>query len=166
MRPQDVLIKQNLPGGTSAVVPPDPMPNSEVKRRSADGSVGSPHVRVGNCRASNKAESSVGRLSFFAFVSSGEDAGMPPRWRCALRGYGSDMEPRPGSPARGAQHRLRRKSHHISLIIFIQSNIKPRRGNPFAIIHFFLAPALALIAKTVLTKKNVNAITYKDITII
>ncbi|MEH3350611.1 hypothetical protein, partial [Klebsiella variicola] len=36
----------------------------EVKRRSADGSVGSPHVRVGNCQASNKAESSVERLSF------------------------------------------------------------------------------------------------------
>ena len=33
------------------MVPPDPMPNSEVKRRSADGSVGSPHVRVGNCQA-------------------------------------------------------------------------------------------------------------------
>ena len=47
--------KQNLPGGCSAVVPPDPMPNSEVKRRSADGSVGSPHVRVGNCQASNLA---------------------------------------------------------------------------------------------------------------
>ncbi len=62
MRPQGVLIKQNLPGGTSAVVPPDPMPNSEVKRRSADGSVGSPHVRVGNCQASNKAEGSVERL--------------------------------------------------------------------------------------------------------
>jgi hypothetical protein len=43
-----------LPGGNSAVVPPDPMPNSEVKRRSADGSVGSPHVRVGNCQASIK----------------------------------------------------------------------------------------------------------------
>ena len=41
--------KQNLPGGDSAVVPPDPMPNSEVKRRSADGSVGAPHARVGNC---------------------------------------------------------------------------------------------------------------------
>ncbi|WP_227415112.1 hypothetical protein, partial [Enterobacter cloacae complex sp. P24RS] len=27
---------------------------SEVKRRSADGSVGSPHVRVGNCQASIK----------------------------------------------------------------------------------------------------------------
>ncbi len=44
-------MKQNLPGGLSAVVPPDPMPNSEVKRRSADGSVGSPHARVGNCQS-------------------------------------------------------------------------------------------------------------------
>ena len=42
-----------MPGGDSAVVPPDPMPNSEVKRRSADGSVGSPHARVGNCQALN-----------------------------------------------------------------------------------------------------------------
>ncbi|WP_207106153.1 hypothetical protein, partial [Klebsiella quasipneumoniae] len=50
---------------------------------------------------SNKAESSVGRLSFFAFVSSGENAGMPPRWRCTYRGYGSDMGLRPGRPARG-----------------------------------------------------------------
>ena len=38
------------------------MPNSEVKRRSADGSVGSPHVRVGNRRASNKAKGPVERL--------------------------------------------------------------------------------------------------------
>ncbi|HHS9732526.1 TPA: hypothetical protein ACTW4I_005420, partial [Klebsiella quasipneumoniae subsp. quasipneumoniae] len=43
----------------------------------------------------NKAESSVERLSFFAFLSSGEGAGTPPRWRCAYRGYGSDMELRP-----------------------------------------------------------------------
>ena len=57
-----VLSTKNLPGGTSAVVPPDPMPNSEVKRRSADGSVGSPHVRVGNCQASNKMKGSVERL--------------------------------------------------------------------------------------------------------
>ncbi|HCI5945029.1 TPA: hypothetical protein NPP78_000999 [Klebsiella quasipneumoniae subsp. quasipneumoniae] len=64
------------------------------------------------------------------------------------------------------QHRLREKSRHTRTIIFIQSNIKPRHGKPFAIIHFFLASALALIAKTVLAKKNVNAITYKDITII
>ena len=33
--------------------PPDPIPNSEVKRFSADGSVGFPHVRVGHCQASN-----------------------------------------------------------------------------------------------------------------
>ena len=31
--------------------PPDPMPNSEVKRNSADGSVGFPHVRVGHRQA-------------------------------------------------------------------------------------------------------------------
>uniref|UniRef100_UPI001CF97D9B hypothetical protein n=1 Tax=Klebsiella quasipneumoniae TaxID=1463165 RepID=UPI001CF97D9B len=52
--------------------------NSEVKRRSADGSVGSPHVRVGNCQASNKAEISVERLGFFAFLSSGEGVDMLP----------------------------------------------------------------------------------------
>ena len=38
----EVRQKKNLLGGNSAVVPPDPMPNSEVKRRSADGSVGLP----------------------------------------------------------------------------------------------------------------------------
>ncbi|WP_214040016.1 hypothetical protein, partial [Photorhabdus akhurstii] len=32
------------------------MPNSAVKRRSADGSVGSPHVRVGHCQALNTVE--------------------------------------------------------------------------------------------------------------
>ena len=32
--------------------PPDPIPNSEVKPLSADGSVGSPHVRVGHRQAS------------------------------------------------------------------------------------------------------------------
>ncbi len=41
-------MKQNLHGGHSAVVPPDQMTNSEVKRRSADGSVGYPHARVGH----------------------------------------------------------------------------------------------------------------------
>ncbi len=33
--------------------PPDPMPNSVVKRNSADGSVGPPHVRVGHRQALN-----------------------------------------------------------------------------------------------------------------
>ena len=56
---QKRVDKQNLPGGCSAVVPPDPMPNSEVKRRSADGSVGSPHARVGNCQASIKVKKPI-----------------------------------------------------------------------------------------------------------
>ena len=38
-------------GDHSELDPPDPIPNSEVKRFSADGSVGSPHVRVGHRQA-------------------------------------------------------------------------------------------------------------------
>ena len=34
-----------------ALEPPDPIPNSAVKRRIADGSVGLPHVRVGHRQA-------------------------------------------------------------------------------------------------------------------
>ena len=37
-----------LPDDYSELVPPDPIPNSAVKRLSADGSVGFPHVRVGH----------------------------------------------------------------------------------------------------------------------
>ena len=35
------------------MVPPDSIPNSEVKRRCADGSVGLPHVRVGHRQVLN-----------------------------------------------------------------------------------------------------------------
>ena len=45
--------KQNLLGDNSLVEPPDPIPNSAVKRKRADGSVGSPHVRVGHRQAPN-----------------------------------------------------------------------------------------------------------------
>ena len=38
----------SFPGGNSEREPPDPISNSEVKTFSADGSVGSPHVRVGH----------------------------------------------------------------------------------------------------------------------
>ena len=47
------LDEQNLSGNHRAVVPPDPIPNSEVKHSIADGSVGSPHVRVGHFQALN-----------------------------------------------------------------------------------------------------------------
>ncbi len=45
--------------------PPDPMPNSVVKRNSADGSVGSPHVRVGHRQAS-KYESPFNERAFIS----------------------------------------------------------------------------------------------------
>ena len=38
-------------GGNRALVPPDPIPNSEVKWRIADGSAGLPCVRVGHRQA-------------------------------------------------------------------------------------------------------------------
>ena len=47
------------------MVPPDSMPNSEVKRNSADGSVGLPHVRVGHRQVSILEASSLdGALSY------------------------------------------------------------------------------------------------------
>ena len=38
-------------GDNRELEPPDPIPNSEVKRLIADGSVGLPHVRVGHRQA-------------------------------------------------------------------------------------------------------------------
>ena len=45
--------------------PPDPIPNSEVKPFIADGSVGSPHVRVGHRQASNQNPAWETRRGFF-----------------------------------------------------------------------------------------------------
>ena len=41
-----------MPDDNSELEPPDPIPNSVVKRFSANGSVGHPHVRVGHRQAS------------------------------------------------------------------------------------------------------------------
>ena len=43
-------FNKSFPGGHSELEPPDPIPNSEVKRFSADDSVGPPHVKVGHCQ--------------------------------------------------------------------------------------------------------------------
>ena len=40
-----------MPDGNSDTVPPDSIPNSEVKRVSGDGSVGLPHARVAHRQA-------------------------------------------------------------------------------------------------------------------
>ncbi len=52
--------------------PPDPIPNSEVKRISADGSVGPPHVRVGHCQdlIPKKPEWMFSTLAFFLCADS------------------------------------------------------------------------------------------------
>lgn len=46
-----------MSGGHSDAVPPDPIPNSEVKRISGDGSVGFPHARVAHCQTPNYTKS-------------------------------------------------------------------------------------------------------------
>ncbi|MCY2606256.1 hypothetical protein OW922_07000, partial [Klebsiella pneumoniae] len=106
-----------------------------------------------------QAKSPSCRMGFLRFCRPASVPACPPGG-AALTGA---TKPYPGQ---SAQHRLRRKLRHARSIISFQRKIKPRHGNPFAIIHFFPAPALAMIAKTVLAKKNVNPITYKNITII
>ncbi len=46
-----LILHTVLSGGHSDTAPPDPIPNSVVKRISGDGSVGFPHVRVAHRQA-------------------------------------------------------------------------------------------------------------------
>ena len=67
------MLSKNYPGGDSAVDPPETIPNSEVKRCNADGSVGFPHVRVGHRQVtkylskSHKNRTLVEKLGFLFF---------------------------------------------------------------------------------------------------
>ena len=67
-----VFVKANpsndFPDDNSGLAPPESISNSEVKRSSADGSVGFPHVRVGH-RQDLFASSPFGFEVFFARVS-------------------------------------------------------------------------------------------------
>ena len=54
LAPPKGVVAKELPDDHSECEPPDPISNSEVKVLSADGSVGSPHVRVGHCQASKR----------------------------------------------------------------------------------------------------------------
>ena len=53
----EVLLRSPtfLPDEHRELEPPDPIPNSDVKRFIADGSVGIPHVRVGHCQVFTRA---------------------------------------------------------------------------------------------------------------
>ena len=61
-------LQSSLPGGNGELVPPDPIPNSEVKRLIADDSVGFPHVKVGHCQALNM-KPSIRKCRGFFYVS-------------------------------------------------------------------------------------------------
>ena len=63
---QRELNVTGFPDGHRAVAPPEPMPNSEVKRSIADGSVGLPHVRVGHRQVVN-VEPRVEELGVFVY---------------------------------------------------------------------------------------------------
>ena len=54
-----------MPDDNSECEPPDPIPNSEVKVLSADGSVGFPHVRVGHRQASQTKGLTLAGAPFF-----------------------------------------------------------------------------------------------------
>ena len=61
------LMVKSFPGGNSRVEPPDPIPNSEVKRSSADDSVGLPHVKVGHCQVSNAKPRTSSKYGVFLY---------------------------------------------------------------------------------------------------
>ena len=52
------------------MVPPESIPNSEVKHVSVDGSVGSPHVRVEHRQAPNKEKKPTQMSGLFSFMRS------------------------------------------------------------------------------------------------
>ena len=106
--------EQNLPGGFSAVVPPDPMPNSEVKRRSADGSVGPPHARVGNCQASNRRTSPVRKCRAFSFACCLSVSALLRRDKSAGSGFArcaaTARRAAGRTPAVAARHQIKQKA--------------------------------------------------------
>ena len=69
------------------MVPPDSIPNSEVKRNSADGSVGPPHVRVGHRQASHLKNRSIERFYSFCVLTN---AALQPR-TCVVFLFGSSF---------------------------------------------------------------------------
>ena len=62
-----------MPGGNSKWEPPESISNSEVKTLSANGSVGSPHVRVGHCQALNM-KPPANLVGGFLFLASLRDS--------------------------------------------------------------------------------------------
>ena len=73
----------SLPGGHSERVPPESIPNSEVKTLSADDSAGSPRVKVGHCQA-YKSTPPAPKCRGFYFIGYFFMSTEPSRQFCAL----------------------------------------------------------------------------------
>ena len=65
-----------MPGGNSDVVPPESIPNSEVKHVSVDGSVGSPHVRVEHRQAPILRKKAIHLGSLFLYAAFSETSSL------------------------------------------------------------------------------------------
>ena len=72
--------------------PPDPMPNSEVKRHIADGSVGLPHVRVGHRQALKYKKGPLAQYArgLFLYLGYGELLSLP-RGKAAIPSSGTEV---------------------------------------------------------------------------
>ena len=77
VRPRPTRHSASLLDDHRALEPPDPIPNSEVKRRIADGSVGLPHVRVGHRQAPKRRTRSRLAAGFFMPARKRWDAEAP-----------------------------------------------------------------------------------------
>src|SRR5690606_6190434 len=123
-RSQELILSQTvLPDDHSEREPPDPIPNSDVKPLSADGSVGPPHVRVAHRQASipkpqrnppglfslrrkkSKAPTPRGGADLLVCPQSRRDCSSPERrgrqrtTSCRARARGADTRVRPYSLA-------------------------------------------------------------------
>ena len=91
-----------LPGEISVVEPPDPIPNSEVKRSRADGSV-HPHARVGH-RQGFTPKPPADRLGVSSF--SGFQLSTPAMQVSVAAGFGAVGLPVPGRAKPGREKLL------------------------------------------------------------
>ena len=80
-------IHPSLLGDHSECDPPDPISNSEVKLFSADGSVGSPHVRVGHRQALIFNPVAFASCGVFFGLMEVIDERQRFRWNCYLAGF-------------------------------------------------------------------------------
>ena len=126
--------------------PPDPLPNSEVKRLIADGSVGLPHVRVGHRQALNNKALAV-MLGLFCYMFEKLTLTWVPMWSriyegiskannfALLRGNGRDsVEPLAPAKRRGAKRLYPKPQPNgwVFLLSVRKANLMVRKKNECA----------------------------------